>query len=145
MNLFVDTSALVKYYYPEADSLDVERLILAADRIYLSELSLVEFASALMKKIRMKELDEKERHLIWEAFLSDIQAESIEFIGLAQEDFHAAADRILELGRDHSLRTLDALQLASALKVDNARFLAADTSLNSIAQELGLSLAGSGI
>jgi len=31
MELFVDTSALVKYYYPERGSGDVEALLLAAD------------------------------------------------------------------------------------------------------------------
>lgn len=139
MNLFVDTSALVKYYYPEVDSQEVERILLEAERIYLCELSLVEFASALMRKIRMSDLQEQDRQLIWEAFLSDIQAESIELIDLSQEDFRTASDLILKHGKDHSLRTLDSLQLTAALKVEGSGFLSADKELLVVAKDIGLS------
>jgi len=139
LNLFVDTSALVKYYYPEVDSREVERVILEAERLYLCELSLVEFASALMKKIRMNELQDHEQQLIWEAFLSDIQAESIELIELSQDDFRTASNLILQHGKDRNLRTLDSLQLAAALKLVNGRFLSSDKELLSVAKDLGLS------
>lgn len=43
--LYVDTSALVKFYYPEADSKKIEGLILKAPRIIVSNLSIVEMAS----------------------------------------------------------------------------------------------------
>ncbi len=139
MNLFVDTSALVKYYYPEVDSQEVERVMLGAERLYLCELSLVEFASALMKKIRMNELQNHEQQLIWEAFLSDIQAENVELIDLSQDDFRAAADLILKYGKGRNLRTLDSLQLAAALKLTNGRFLSSDKELLSVAKDIGLS------
>jgi len=54
--LFVDTSSLVKFYYPEKDSDRIEKIILSSEQIYLSGLSIVEIASALMKKVRIKEL-----------------------------------------------------------------------------------------
>ncbi|MDI6717087.1 MAG: type II toxin-antitoxin system VapC family toxin [Actinomycetota bacterium] len=139
MNLFVDTSALVKYYYPEVDSLEVERVILEAERLYLCELSLVEFASALMKKIQMNELQDHEQQLIWEAFLNDIQAESIELVELSQDDFRTASNLILRHGKDRNLRTLDSLQLAAALKLVDSRFLSSDKELLSVAKDIGLS------
>lgn len=139
MNLFVDTSALVKYYYPEVDSQEVERFILEAEHLYLCELSLVEFASALMKKVRMNELQDHEQQLIWEAFLSDIQAESIELVELSQDDFRAASSLILQHGKDRNLRTLDSLQLAAALKVSDGQFLSSDKELLSAAKDIGLS------
>lgn len=144
MNLFVDTSALVKYYYPEDDSQNIEHMLLKAERLYLCELSLVEFASALMKKIRMNQLHEQEQQLIWEAFLSDVQAESVELIDLSQDDFRTAADLILKYGKDRNLRTLDSLQLAAALKVSDGDFLSSDRELLTVANEIGLSLVGSG-
>ncbi len=143
MNLFVDTSALVKYYYPEDDSQNIEHMLLIAKRLYLCELSLVEFASALMKKMRMNQLNEQERQLIWEAFLSDMQAENVELIDLSQGDFRAAADLILKYGKDRNLRTLDSLQLAAALKVSDSDFLASDRELLAVANEIGLSLVSS--
>ena len=53
-SLFVDTSALVKYYYHEDDSERVEELLLGAERIYVFSLTIVEMASAFWKKARMK-------------------------------------------------------------------------------------------
>ncbi|NCO66215.1 MAG: hypothetical protein COW32_00645 [Candidatus Aquicultor secundus] len=138
MDIFIDTSSLVKYYYPETDSNDVERVILAAKRLYLCELSLVEFASALMKKVRMNELQEQEQQLIWEAFLSDTQAENVELLDLAQDDFRIASDLILRYGKTRNLRTLDSLQLAAALKVPDADFLSSDKELLVVAEEVGL-------
>lgn len=41
MELFVDTSALVKFYYPESGSEDVEAQLLAAERVIVSRLSVV--------------------------------------------------------------------------------------------------------
>ena len=139
MNVFVDTSALVKYYYPEADSNKVERLILDAKRLYLCELSLVEFASALMKKVRMNELQEQEQQLIWEAFLSDTQAENVELVDLSQDDFRSASNLIIKYGKARNLRTLDSLQLAAALKVSDGDFLSSNKELLTIAKEIGLS------
>jgi predicted nucleic acid-binding protein len=140
MKLFVDKSALVKYYYPETDSGVIERILLQAERVYLCELSLVEFASALMKKIRMNQLQQQEQQLIWEAFISDLQAANIELISLFQDDFRTAADLILKHGENHSLRTHDSLQLAAALKVEDAGFLSSDGDLIEIADTIGLSV-----
>jgi hypothetical protein len=140
LNVFVDTSALVKYYYPEADSDNVEQMILSAKRLYLCELSLVEFASALMKKVRMNELQEQEQQLIWEAFLSDTQAENIELIDLSQDDFRSASVLIVKHGKTRNLRTLDSLQLAAALKVSDADFLSSDKELLAVAKAIGLSV-----
>ena len=50
-SLYVDTSALVKFYYPEQGSDGVEEALLGADRVYISQLTIVEMASVLMQKI----------------------------------------------------------------------------------------------
>ncbi|BCB95104.1 hypothetical protein JZK55_00260 [Dissulfurispira thermophila] len=51
-SLFVDTSSLVKFYYPEPDSDRIETLLLGAEHIYITNLTIVEIASALARKVR---------------------------------------------------------------------------------------------
>lgn len=140
MSLFVDTSALVKYYYPEEDSLKVEQAILGADRIYISELSTVEFASALMKKVRDRSLRDEDKSAIWDTFVSDLHAENMELVGLSEDEYLTASELILEYGKERNLRTLDSLQLAAALKAPTPNFLAADRHLMEAAELLGLQL-----
>lgn len=142
MRLFVDTSALVKFYYPESDSEEIEATLLSAESIYVCDLAIVEFASALMRKVRMREISEQDKSLIWESFNADLESSGVEVVDLSGEDFIRAADLILQHARHHSLRTLDALQAAAALNLDGvAYFLTADQSLVKVAPELGLELA----
>ncbi len=140
MKLYVDTSALVKYYYPETDSEAVERAILRADSILVCELVIVEFASALMKKVRTKELREDEKALIWESFTNDLRAEPVEMVTLSEADYFGAAQLIHDHGAVNSLRTLDALQITAAMRVGDARFLCADLRLVEMARMLGLGI-----
>jgi len=138
LKLFLDTSVLVKYYYPETDSEQVEEAILQAEQIYICSLAVVELASALMRKYRMKELTNADKSIIWEAFLSDLKAENVEVISLTDEDFFSASELILRHGNRDSLRALDSLQLAAALKVKGAVFMTADKDLQKVATTVGL-------
>jgi len=141
LELFVDTSALVKLYYSEPDSDQVEKKILGAARIFISELSKVEFASALAKKTRAGEMDEGSCRAIWGAFQDDLTSVQVEVINLFEEDYERAAGLILEFGLDETLRTLDSLQLAAALREPKSLFLSSDVALNRIANRIGLNQA----
>lgn len=140
MSVFVDTSALVKYYYPENDSHLVEHVILKADRVYISELSRVELASALMKKVRLGELRPQDKSLIWESFSNDLLAANVEVINLSENDYVRASELILDHGRQNNLRALDSLQLAAAKRTPTAHFLAADRVLSNVAEIVGLKI-----
>lgn len=138
--LFVDTSSLVKYYYPEEGSADVERSHLNARKVYLSGLSIVETASALMKKVRQGELVKKDEMLIWNTFLDDLGAGSMEVVYLTARHYDKAADIIREFGASHGIKTLDALQLAVAHGIGTAKFLSSDKVLAGLAAEMGLKI-----
>ena len=57
MNLFFDTSALVKFFHKEEGSEAVTNLITSKENeIWLLELSRLEFISALFRKLRKGEL-----------------------------------------------------------------------------------------
>lgn len=138
MELFVDTSALVKLYYPEPDSDQVEKIILGAARVFISELSRVDFASAMAKKTRTGEMDEDTCREIWGAFQDDLRSIQVEVINLFNEDYERAAELILEFDLGTTLRTLDSLQLAAALREPQSLFLSSDAALNRIADRIGL-------
>ena len=136
--VFVDTSSLVKFYYPEKDSDKIEEHILGARKIFFSSLSVVEMSSALMKKVRTKELRKAEEMLIWKTFLDDIGTEQMEMIVPGERDYYKAADLIREFGSRHGIRTLDALQLAVAMGTGSTLFLCADKILSGVAEVLGI-------
>ncbi len=138
MEFFVDTSALVKLYYPEPDSDQVEKKILGAERVFISELSKVELASALAKKTRTGEMDTETCREIWCAFQDDLTSIQVEVIDLFDEDYEKAAELILDFGFDTTLKTLDSLQLAAALREPQSLFLSFDVALNRIADRIRL-------
>lgn len=61
MNLFFDTSALVKLFYVEQGSQEVEKLVTDGNNIiWISHLSRIEFLSAIHRKFREGLLNEIE-------------------------------------------------------------------------------------
>jgi len=138
--LFVDTSALVQYYYPEKESKRIEEQILSSQHIYISGLSITEMASALMKKIRNRELAKTQEMLIWNTFMDDLQTSQIELIFPEDRHYFRAADIIREFGVKYGIKTLDALQLATAHGLSACRFLCTDKILSKLAVEIGIKL-----
>lgn len=70
MNYVVDASAAVKWYVPEDNSDDAERLLDPANELHALELIAPEFGNIIWKKIRRGELSEKKGQGIIEAFLA---------------------------------------------------------------------------
>lgn len=138
--LFVDTSSLVKFYYPEKDSDRIEKIILGSEKIYLSGLSIVEMASALIKKVRLRELKKRQEMLIWNAFMADLQTREVGIIFPDEGHYHKAAGFIREFGEDYGLRSLDSLQLAVAHGLEKAVFLSSDSALSQVAEEIGMTV-----
>jgi predicted nucleic acid-binding protein len=110
--LYVDTSALIAYFIPEAHSAKVEAVLRDANRypLAISEWTATEFVSALGIKCRTGQLTEAQSL----AVQGQYQAMERHFIKLNVEtaDFHKAAEwlRKWRLG----LRSGDALHLAIA-------------------------------
>ncbi|MBI3353890.1 MAG: type II toxin-antitoxin system VapC family toxin [Nitrospirae bacterium] len=60
MKAFLDTSSVIKLYHQEEGSdFVMEALSNDIEEVFLSELAVLEFSSALWKKIREKEIEEK--------------------------------------------------------------------------------------
>ena len=109
MNLYLDSSALVKRYVAEARSRDVRRAVAEAAHNSTSLISRAEVSAALAKAVRMGALSPRAGRACHEAFLIDwpsiIRVEVNESI----------VTQAGSLAWQHGLRGYDAVQLASAL------------------------------
>jgi len=136
--LFFDTSALVKRYADEQGTETVDGLIENADEtIVITSLSVIEMTSAFRRKYNTGEITETERDGLLVAFFEEA-TETYTVIPVAETAFENAFDLVLE----DDLRTLDALQLGTALELRppdlDVTFVCADEKLVSVAEEHNL-------
>ena len=117
MKAFLDTSSLIKLYHQEEGSDSVMKA-LSSDikEIFLSELAILEFRSAIWKKIRDR------NNFQWIMLQSDI--------------VDSASHLLMKYG-GLGLRTLDSLQLAAALTLrdEECVFLTSDKLLRTLFKE----------
>lgn len=137
MNLYLDTSALVKLYVEEPGSTEVRRLLAEAQRVGTSRLSYVEARAAFARRYREGGLSQGHyREVIrqleheWDAYLLlEVTAPVIRRAG--------------DLTEKHALRAYDAIHLATALSILPElamAFLAADERLIAAAAKEGLAI-----
>ena len=136
--IYADTSALVKYYYPEPESDLVEAALIGADRVLVSHLSVVEFASALGTKVRTGGLKKNEETTIWEAFQEDLQAGAMEMVDIDERHYTKAAGIVRRFAHGFAIKTLDALHLAIVLDLGDCMMLSTDETLVRVAGRLGI-------
>ena len=118
MNIYLDTSSLFKLYKNETGSEDVEDA-LSDDRltgVFLSEITPLEFCSAVFKRVRMNDLSMTDAKKIIVLFENDL--DKYQFVELNKTVLDSSRLLISKHGTE-GLRTLDAIQLASAIKVKN--------------------------
>jgi len=134
--LFFDTSALVKRYYEEDGSENVDELIEEEEStVVITSLSIIEATSAFRRKYNQGEIEQDRM----DQLLSTFFEEAIEdFVIVPIEESFMEYSFNLILTED--LRTLDSLQLSAALTVnqENLKFISADKKLNTVAEEQGL-------
>ncbi len=134
--LYADTSAVLPFYRSEVNSAAVEAIFLRqAGEIGLSPLVRVEIASAVARWSRMREITEPQARRIEAALQSDIAAGRYRLLPLPAGVFDQA--RRWLSSRDTSLRTLDALHLASAARQECC-LLTADQQLAMAAITFGV-------
>ena len=132
VRLFLDTSAFVKHYVDEPGGDEVDALLAEADSLTVSVLSFPECVSALQRLWREGRLDVGQADRLRAAMAGDLAHADICQIVADVVDAAVAC-----LGR-HRLRTLDALQLGSALVVGPDLFVSADRRQVEAAAKEGL-------
>ena len=140
MNFFLDTSAVVKIYHQEKGTEKfTQHLAGISEGLFLttSDLTKIELHSTLLKKYREKKIDDKSLAEVFQLFDVDFQKYNIIFVdGIIK---NIALSLLDSLGIKYSLRTLDSLQLASAIFSNNYSkidyFVSSDKKLLNIAKE----------
>jgi predicted nucleic acid-binding protein len=112
LKLFLDTSSLLKLYHKEEGSEQLLKLALGAQEIYLSTLAKLEFRSALWRKVRTKEISKEECEAVVQIFVQDKQ--KYHWV-LQDQRIDEMAECLLAKWGENGLRTLDSIQLASAI------------------------------
>ena len=141
---FFDTSAIIKVYHKELGTPQVEEIYEDANnKIFISQLTKVEFISTIYKKYRANEINQEALDKAKNIFSQDCE-ERFTLIGsfLSHHLKDSSMEIIESYGMKMGIRTLDALQLAffKQISENNCYFVCADKTLNKIAEEIGLNI-----
>ncbi len=136
--IYLDASAVVKLFVPEADSDDLNEALVGAEDVILSDLALTETASALGRRAREGLLVLAESNRLYrEAAKLAASCRRAELT----PPVHRRAERLLLTSRENPLRALDALHIALALDADAATLVTYDPRLQAAAVLQGLFVA----
>lgn len=139
MKIFLDTSSLFKLYHREADTAIIEKIFSIANitSVYLSEITKIEFASSIWKKVRTSEITEAEAKTTLELFETDYTKYC--FVATDSIIIEQAKIMVSKYGLK-GLRTLDSIQLSTAITLEPevSLFITSDNLLKSLLTEEGL-------
>jgi predicted nucleic acid-binding protein len=137
--VYLDTSALAKWYLTESRSEEVSAYIVGLDVAIVSTLTKTEMRCLLARRKRMQEFDTNVEAQIYATFLDDISQAHL--LALKVEDKHLeSAANLITMLPEHTLRTLDALHLAIAQHHGLERIATADALFAKAAEALGFSV-----
>lgn len=139
MKIFFDTSSLFKLYHKEKETEELMEFIStnAIRKIYLADITRVEFSSVVWKKCRMSEISET----IAEYLIGKFDGDCSKFTFVRETSaLKTEAKKLIAKYWKDGLRTLDSIQLASALSVKEEikYFFTSDKLLYSIANKEGV-------
>lgn len=132
MRISFDSSALAKRYIVESGSDRVGQVCAQAQEVILSIVCIAEVVSALNRLRREKKLSTRKYHTLKQDFVDDVEQATIVPLN---ERVLAIAINALEKA---PLRTLDAIQIASAINASCDLFISADKRQSQAATALGL-------
>lgn len=140
---FLDSSALVKRYHNERGSERLAELFSATEsRFFVARLGLVELHSTFARLVREGTLPIEELTKVLDRLAADVASNLLTVVAVSSPRFDAASEILRTVGLTRSIRTLDALHLATAQAIDRrsrlASFVAADKKLLASAAACGL-------
>jgi len=107
---FFDTSAIVKRYHREDGSDIVDGLFAEPEtKFIISDISIIEFYSALSLKVRVGEIDEENFASLRKLFSQEIKGGLYEIVEFTNAEKLEATKLLLKHAKTHSLKTLDAM------------------------------------
>ena len=136
MNVFFDTSALVKIFHNEEGSDQIRNLILDEENnLYILDIAQIEYYSALYRRYRNHELSKKSLDLAISGFEKEMSNYYIEPI--TPLVIREAQNLLFSYGEKIGLRTLDSLHLAafSLISSNDWIFACCDSILACVAEK----------
>ena len=141
MKIFLDTSSLFKLYHKEAGTDELMELFTnnKIEAIFIAEISKLEFDSVVWKKFRKAEINEAQVQFIIKSFEKD--GEKFLFIN-DNKRLKSQAKKLLSKYGKEGLRTLDSIQLSSAISVKSKAeiFITSDKLLQRFFELEGLEI-----
>ncbi|WPP53000.1 type II toxin-antitoxin system VapC family toxin [Catalinimonas niigatensis] len=141
MNVFFDTSSLFKLYHKESGTEELMDFFNnnQINALFLAEITRIEFASVVWKKCRKRDIDETLSKKLIDKF--EFDSNKYSYV-TDTPDLKSLAGKLIAKHWKEGLRTLDSIQLASALivKEDIEFFFSADHLLLELAQTEGLTI-----
>lgn len=137
MSVYLDTSALAKWYLHEARSEEVERYLQDTCPVYISALTQVEMASLVGRRRRDGDIDATLAGRILATFDGDIALGHLVLLPHRVEAF-LLAESILGSLPEIPLRSLDALHLGLVRSADVKVIATADRVMAQAAEALGI-------
>ncbi|HEX9591818.1 MAG TPA: type II toxin-antitoxin system VapC family toxin [bacterium] len=135
--VYLDTSALAKWYLPEEDSEAVEAFLRETPRrVCISDLTRLEMRSLLGRRQREGAITADERTAIFATFAEDVARGSLHLLPADAAAFDRAI-RLIDQLVDVPLRTLDAWHLALAMGANTEVIATADVTMARAARALG--------
>ena len=136
MILFFDTSALLKRYLSETGTEKVEFLFDSASLIIVSSTAQLECASAFQRLLKTKYIDREKYVKLKEDIAIDFS-----FFHIVEFDTNVREECIKVIDK-YPLKSLDTIQLASALQVINEidSFVVSDKQLKNYAAKEGFTI-----
>lgn len=137
--VYLDASALLKLYYPEAESDQLNRALLGRRDLFVSDLALTEIASALARRRREGLLGAETVGLIHASILEHVESGVYRRAELVPP-VHREAERILLSLETLFLRAADALHAALAAAAGAKTVVTFDRRLSDASRRLGFSI-----
>jgi predicted nucleic acid-binding protein len=139
---YLDTSALIKLYYPEPESALLSEWITSKGQaLILTSLHEVELSNALALKVFRKEMKKKDYQEIRKMLASDIKNGVLFRISLSWGVLTAASLKLIDdYTPKFGCRSLDVLHVAAALEAKCQAFFSFDDRQKRLARASGLKI-----
>jgi predicted nucleic acid-binding protein len=121
--IFIDTSSIAKRYIDESGSLEIDAFFTEENQITISPITPIEIASLLNRKLRENSINQETFDLAETNFLRE--SPFFQHIPFSEKITSTA---LLCLSK-YPLKTLDAIQLASAISLNPNLFVTSDKKL----------------
>ncbi len=138
MALYLDTSCLLKVFFPEPETDRTLTLIAAEPRVLVSSLARLESLSQIHARVAGGLLSPTRAARLWKRFDAVIKLAPYEQIRCPADVIDIAADQINVAANGAFCRTLDRLHLATMQALGVHRLLTNDDTLAAAARALGL-------